>query len=306
GGRTMTAASDAAAKSGVGGSFFNGVLATVLATPCMAPFLATAIGFAFTQPPSVIILVLLTVGLGLAAPYVVLSWNPALLKFVPKPGPWMEKFKIALGFPLLGTAIWLVSLTSDYFGSAGPLWVGLFLTCVAAAAWIWGAFVQRGTPRRALALTCAALFLITGYIYALERELQWRDPATTIAVSGGTRSEFLDWQPWSPETVTRLQEEGRPVLVDFTANWCLTCKYNKKTSIEIESVRQKLKEINGAVLIADYTRPSDAITAELKRYNRAGVPLVLVFSTNKAEPPNVLPTVLTPSIVLEALDKAAN
>ncbi|MBA4149191.1 MAG: thioredoxin family protein [Verrucomicrobia bacterium] len=305
GGRTMAVASGASGKEGAGGSFLNGVLATVLATPCMAPFLATAIGFAFTQPPLIIALLLLTVGFGLALPYVVLSWNPRLMKFLPKPGAWMEKFKIALGFPLLATAIWLLSLTSDYFGSDGPLWVGLFLTCVAAAAWIWGSFIQRGTRRKAFAVTVALLFIVGGYIFALEKELQWRGPLSTSTETTAGKTEFVDWEVWSPEAVEQFRAEGRPVLVDFTANWCLTCKYNKRTSIEIESVGKKLKEINAVALTADYTRGSDAITAELKKYDRAGVPLVLVFPADASQPANVLPTILTPGIVLEALDKAA-
>jgi thiol:disulfide interchange protein DsbD len=115
----------------------------------------------------------------------------------------------------------------------------------------------------------------------------------------------VDWLPWSPEAVAKARSEGRPVLVDFTADWCLTCQVNKKTSIEISSVRAKLKELNAVAFIGDYTRTPDNITTELQHYNRAGVPLVLVYPKDAAAPPIVLPEVLTPGIVLNALDRAA-
>ena len=141
GGRALSAAGQLASKQGAPGAFFNGVLATALATPCTAPILATALGFAFLQNnPAVIVLIFLFVGLGLAAPYVVLSWNPAWLKFLPKPGAWMEKFKIAMGFPMLATAVWLFNLAYDNYGK-NVLWLGIFLVVVALAAWIFGEFV---------------------------------------------------------------------------------------------------------------------------------------------------------------------
>ena len=155
GGRTLDAAGGLASKHGAAGAFFNGVLATVLATPCTAPFLSIALGFAFAQKAPVILLMFLAVGVGLAAPYVVLSWNPAWLKFLPKPGTWMEKFKIAMGFPMLATAVWLFNLAAGSYGKP-VLWLGVFLVMVAFAAWIFGEFVQRGRARQRLgARDCA-------------------------------------------------------------------------------------------------------------------------------------------------------
>ena len=147
GGRALDTAGELASKHGAAGAFFNGVLATVLATPCTAPFLGAALGFAFAQSASVIVLIFLTVGLGLSAPYILLSWNPAWLKFLPKPGAWMEKFKIAMGFPMLATVVWLFNVAASSYGK-NVLWLGIFLVVVAFAAWIFGEFFQRGRRHR--------------------------------------------------------------------------------------------------------------------------------------------------------------
>jgi thiol:disulfide interchange protein len=304
-GRAMGAAGDLAAKEGTSGAFFNGVLATVLATPCTAPILAVALGFAFAQPPLIIAIMFLTMGLGLAAPYLVLSWFPQWLRILPKPGAWMEKFKIAMGFPMIAVAIWLLTITESHFGSAGPFWLGIFLVVLALAFWIWGEFVQRGTKRRGVATVAALLLLVMGYVYALEKELHWRNPPEIVAKGTEQQPGGIAWQPWSPEAIAEARNAGRPVFVDFTARWCATCKLNKKSSIEIDSVRQKLKEINAVTLIGDHTKKDPRITAELRRYQRAGVPLNLVYPKDASAEPILLPTLLTPSTVLEALEKAS-
>jgi thiol:disulfide interchange protein/DsbC/DsbD-like thiol-disulfide interchange protein len=306
GGHALSAAGQLASRQGAPGAFFNGLLATALATPCTAPFLAPALGFAFAQSPSVIVLIFLFVGLGLAAPYVVLSWNPAWLKFLPKPGAWMEKFKIAMGFPMLLTAVWLFNLAADDYGT-NVLWLGVFLVLLAFAAWIFGEFIQRGRTGKGIAVVLVLVLLIGGYAFALENQLHWREP---VAVADSTATSTtspggIDWQPWSPEAVAQARAAGRPVLVDFTANWCLTCQVNKKIAIETPSVRQKLKEINAVALVGDYTHFPDNITVELNRYSRAGVPLVLVYPKGTDAQPVVLPALLTPGSVLEALDRAA-
>ncbi len=288
GGSVMGAAGELTRKEGLPGAFFNGVLATALATPCTAPFLAPALGFAFAQPPLIILVVFLTIGLGLASPYLVLSLQPAWLKFLPKPGQWMQSFKVVMGFPMLATAVWMLTLTARHFGNDGVLWFGLFLVVLGLGAWIFGEFVQRGSSHRGIAMALAAL-LVGGFgVFVLSRS-----------------SDKIEWQRWSQAAVEKARAEGRPVFVDFTADWCLTCQGNKKTSIEITSVRAKLKEIGAVPLLGDYTREDDAITLELKRFSRAGVPLVLVYPKDTKQPPIVLPEVLTPAIVLEALEKAA-
>ena len=301
------AAGSVAGREGAGGAFFNGVLATVLATPCTAPFLAPALGFAFTQTAAVILLIFVTVALGLAFPYVVLSWNPKWLRFLPKPGPWMERFKVAMGFPMLATGIWLFTVSIEYYGGR-VLWFGIFLTVIAMAAWVFGEFFQRGTRRRGLALCIAGALALGGVVFGLEGQMQWRTPLDPSQAKAGVVQDIpggIRWHRWSPEAVAEAREAGQPVLVDFTAKWCLTCIANKKTSLDIESVRTVLADKNIKAFRADYTRRPDDISKELRRRGRAGVPLVLVFPSDKAEQPEMLPELLTPDIVLTALRKAA-
>jgi thiol:disulfide interchange protein DsbD len=298
GGGAMGAASQLTAKEGTAGAFFNGVLATVLATPCTAPFLGVAIGFAFTQPPFVIVMMFLAVGLGLAAPFVALCWQPKWLRLLPKPGAWMERFKVAMGFPMLATAMWLFWLTGTRMGKTGVLWLGMFLVLLALAAWIWGEFVQRGTRRKGLAMAICLVLVAGAYGGILEKQLQWRAPV-------GKKKDGIDWKKWSPEAVEQARQDGHAVLVDFTADTCLNCQVNKLTSLEIEPTRRKLKEIDAVAFLADFTDEDPAIARELKRHDRAGVPLVLVYPKDTKLPPIVLPAILTPSLVLDALDKAA-
>jgi len=308
GGGALTVASSAASQGGYAGTFFNGFLATILATSCSAPILGTALGFALKagQAPWVTVFFFVTIGAGMALPYLLLSLQPRWLKVLPKPGTWMERFKVFMGFPMLATAVWLFTLAADRFDENGPLWLGIFLVLVSLAAWIFGQFYQRGVNRRGLALATALGVLVAGYAYALESQLKWRgDRAAAAAPGTVVTAAGLTWSPWSHEAIAEAQAAGRPVLVDFTADWCVTCQVNKKTSIEIESVAAKLKEINAVTLRADWTRSDDRIRSELEAFGRGGVPMVLIYSANPKEPPQLLPELLTPGIVLEALTRAA-
>ena len=312
-GGATNAASGLAAREGASGSFFNGVLAVVLGASCVAPVMAGAVGWAITKPSGIIVLIFTMLGLGLALPYVLLAYIPALRAYMPKPGAWMEKFKIALGFPMLGMAAWTLSLISDHFGSDGVLWMGLFLVLLAGAGWIYGEFIQRGTKRKALATICALACFGGGYGFLLEHKLNWRHPAEAATSPINAQLQFGDpvkdgkivWYPWSTEAVAAARKTGRPILVDFTAHWCLTCQINKASSIEIDSVMKELTAINAIVMIGDYTKKNPAIRDELTRFGVPGVPLVLVYSKDMTKPPQALPAVLTPGIVLEALEKAA-
>ena len=307
-GSVGAAAGSVATREGAGGAFFNGVLATVLATPCTAPFLAPALGFAFMQTAAVIVLMFVTVALGLAFPYVALSWNPKLLRFLPKPGPWMEKFKVAMGFPMLATAVWLFSVSIEYYGGR-VLWYGIFLIVNAMAAWVFGEFFQRGTGRRGLALGIAGALTLGGVVFGLEGQMQWRTPTDPLAAKAGVVQDFpggIRWHRWSPEAVAEAREAGQPVLVDFTAVWCATCIWNKKTSIDIESVGAVMADKNFKAFRADYTRRPDYITEELRDRGRAGVPLVLVFPADRTREPEMLPELLTAATVLNALNGAVD
>jgi thiol:disulfide interchange protein len=298
-GKALGAASELSGRQGYGGAFFNGILATVLAIPCTAPFLGVALAFAFTQPPSITLLVFLAAGLGLAFPFVLLCWNPKLLKLLPKPGPWMQKFKVAMGFPMLATAVWLMWVSSSH--EDDELWLGLFLVVLALAAWVWGEFVQRSSRGKLAAVIVCLVLLVADYEVILEGQLQWRSSGK----AGAGVQAGIDWKVWSPEAVEQARRDGHPVLVDFTAKSCLSCKLNQASSLDIDRTRAKLRQTGTVAFKADFTHEDPAIAEELHRFNRPGVPLVLVFAKNTAEAPEVLPPLLTPTIVLNALDQAA-
>jgi thiol:disulfide interchange protein DsbD len=312
GGSAMNAAGTLASKHGAPGAFFNGVLATILATPCTAPFLSIALGFAFAQPAPLIVLTLLTVGLGLASPYVLLSWHPGWLKFLPKPGAWMERFKIAMGFPMLATALWLFSLLPVHYGGQA-WWLGIFLVMVALCAWIFGEFVQRGRAHRPLAVAIILVFLVAGYAGIVEGKLHWRSTQVSAVAKSGPKDqpEGIAWKPWSQDAVALARQQGHPVLVDFTADWCLTCNTLVKPALENPSVRQRLEAINAVSLLGDYSRTPADITDQLTQFGRAGVPLVVVYPKDPKEQPIVLPEpspLRTPAhystIILAALERA--
>jgi len=284
GGGAMGAATDLASRQGFGGAFFNGVLATILATPCTAPFLTTALAFAFTQSAATIVAVFLTIGVGLALPFVLICFQPRLLKFLPKPGAWMVRFKVAMGFPVMATAVWLVWVSAR--DQDAVLRLGLFLVVIACAAWIWGEFGQRSRRGGAFAISLALAVL--GY----------------FAIFSGKAE--IDWQKWSPEAVDAARRGGHLALVDFTAKSCLNCKINKATSIEIPSTRAKLKQLNAVAFEADYTYEDPAIAQALRQFDRPGVPLVLVYPKDPSKAPEVLPPILTPAIVQGALQRAAD
>jgi thiol:disulfide interchange protein DsbD len=219
----------------------------------------------------------------------------------------MEKFKIAMGFPMLATVMWLLYIASSSYGR-DIAWLGGFLVIVALAGWIYGEFIQRGRRGQVIAAVIVLALLAFGYFFILEAELNWRAPRTASATADQlvNSTDSIAWQPWSPEAVAQAQAAGKPVLVDFTADWCLTCQVNKKTSIETSRVRDKLKSLHAVTLEGDYTDFPVRITEELQRFGRAGVPLVLVYPGRAGANPVALPEVLTPSIVLAALGQAGN
>jgi thiol:disulfide interchange protein DsbD len=307
-GGALGTASELAGREGRSGAFYNGVLATLLATPCTAPALGAAVGAVLTQPDYIVVITFLMIGLGLALPYVALSWNPGWLKLLPKPGAWMEKFKMAMGFPMAATAVWMWSFGARHFGKSGGLWLGLFLVFIGLAAWIYGDFVQRGAKHRGLARVLAILVLLTGYSWTLEAKLHWRHPPTALAAADEIVNEpgGITWKRWSPEAVTKARAEGHPVLVDFTADWCFTCQVNKQTGIEVDSVKAKLKELSVETLVADFTLRDPKIGAAIRAFNRPGVPLVVVYPADALGAPILVEGQpwLTPGIVLNALDLA--
>jgi thiol:disulfide interchange protein DsbD len=277
-------------KSGYSGSFFTGVLATVVATPCSAPFLAPALGVALTLSAIESLAVFTAIALGLSVPYLLLSAFPAAVDLLPRPGAWMETFKQLMAFPLYATVGFLVWVLAGQTPDTGLLLVLIGLVLVAMAAWAYGRWTQRGGSAgwRRFGFAFAAVLLAAG-----------------VAVGyPGKPSKDIVWAQWSPEAVTRLRAEGKTLYVDFTARWCATCQSNKAVVFSSTKVRDALR-LHGVVLLrADWTNRDPRITEELARFNRSAVPMDLIYFPGRPEP-IVLPELLTPDIVLKALEQAA-
>ncbi len=276
-------------------SFFEGVLMVVVATPCTAPFLGSAVGFALVRSPLVILATFGAIGLGLAAPFVLLTLIPGLARIVPKPGAWMERLRELLGFALLATVLWLLWLVGRFAGADGVLQVLLLLLCAAFAAWIFGA-LQRQRAR--VLLRCAGTVFLVLLLLVAGRYLT---PTSTNAQPSSTHSGA--WQPYSQAALDKARQAGRPVFVNFTADWCITCKVNEKTVFSQPEVQEVLTSSNTALLLADWTRRDEAIRAELARFGRAGVPMYLVYAPGDAQPV-LLPEILTPGVLIDAIRHA--
>jgi thiol:disulfide interchange protein DsbD len=275
-------------KSGYTGSFFTGVLATVVATPCSAPFLAPALGAALALPTGQSFAIFTAIALGLSAPYLLLSIFPQAIRILPRPGAWMETFKQFMAFPLYATVAALIWVLAGQVNEGGMLMALLGLVLVALGIWIYGRWNAPG------ASAGRARFGLVAGLLALSAGLWTGWPRS--AAPGD-----IVWEPWSTEAVARLRAEGRPIYVDFTARWCATCQTNKKLVFGSEEVREVFADRNVATLKADWTNRDAAITAELAKWNRSAVPFNLIYLPGKPEP-EVLPELLTPSIVLSSLE----
>jgi thiol:disulfide interchange protein len=276
-----------ATREGYGGAIFKGIFTTILATPCSGPFLGPVFGYTIGQPPWVTYLIFLFVGLGMAAPYLAIGAFPSLIRHLPRPGAWMETFKELMGFVLLGTVVYLLStIGSEYIIATLTLLVGVWFAC-----WWIG--------RTKLTASDNA------------RRTAWIGGVTTAAVVGFlafrlmTPGQFeLPWQPYSPAALARARAEGKTVLVDFTADWCLTCKTNLKFSLNRKDVRALVDENQVVTLVADWTDGNPAIKQALAELGSRSIPLLAIYPANPADAVIVLPDVVTPSEVLEALRRA--
>jgi thiol:disulfide interchange protein/DsbC/DsbD-like thiol-disulfide interchange protein len=275
-------------KDGYAGTFFTGVLATVVATPCSAPFLAPALGAALALPTAQAFLVFSAIGIGLSSPYLLLSIFPQAVKWLPRPGRWMETFKQLMAFPLYATVAYLIWVLDGQVRESGLLMALLGLTVVAMAVWLYGRYSSPGvSPRHSrFGLVGALVMLVLGL------QLGWPRAAAASDVT---------WEPWSIERVQQLRAENRVIYVDFTARWCATCQANKKLVFGSDEVKRYFRTRNVATLRADWTNSDPRITAELAKWNRSAVPFNLVYVPTQSEP-KVLPEVLTPSIVLRAFE----
>ncbi len=291
-----------AGREGLTGSFLNGVLATILATPCTAPFLGTALGFAFAQSAGVVIAVFLAIGAGMACPYVVLVLKPAWIGGLPKPGPWMVRFKQLMGFLLMATVLWLLWVLGKQVGVEGVVWTGAFLLGLGLACWVWGQWGSFLHPNPAkLRARAAALGLVAGSYAIFVHPLL----AVEQTLSAQADASALDWQPFSAERVEALVAGGQMVFIDFTAEWCWTCKVNERVVLSQQVVRERFAAHNVALVKADWTNRNPEITQLLRAFGRSGVPLYAIFPAGLIDQPLVLPEVITAEMVVEKLDAAA-
>jgi thiol:disulfide interchange protein len=270
----------------VADALFSGVIAALVASPCTAPFMGAAIGYALTQDPLAAISVFVAMGAGMALPYVLLALFPAWAKYLPRPGPWLGTFKQAMAFPLYATVVWLAWVLLVQVGADGIVRLGAGLVMVAFAAWLLGRSQDaRGKVAAAVAL---ALALWAAY-----------PPAALSPESTAARPAQQDWAAYSGDEIMRLNAAGKAVFVDFTAAWCVTCQVNKKVVLESRAVRDAFVSSGLALMRADWTRRDPRITAALAEFGRNGVPVYALYVPGKA--PRLLPEILSERIILEAL-----
>lgn len=290
-----------AAKQGYAGSFFTGVLAVVVATPCTAPLMGPAIGYALLQSAAVSFAIFTALAIGLAAPYVALTLQPAWARLLPRPGAWMEVLRQAVSVPIFGTVIWLAWVLAGSYG-AGLLSVLLAsLLLLAIAGWFLGRWPAK---RWATGVAAAILLAVAGLAFFGQRLAGVPDSnaASRTGAAATASAAAGAWEPWSAEAVSRYQAQGRPVFVDFTASWCLSCQVNERVALSKPQVQQAFQAGNVALLRADWTRHDDAITEALAALDRSGVPAYALYAPGQSEP-QLLPEVLTPGIVTDALGK---
>lgn len=313
----MSAAGDAQQKAGqrsqLLGSFFSGILATAVATPCTGPFLGSAVGYAVTLPPMQAMLIFTSLGMGMSFPYLALAAFPALLKFLPKPGPWMVTFKELMGFLMMASVVWLVWVFSAQTGSiAVTLLLGGFLL-FAFACWIFGKWATPLCKKmtRTIGTATSILFFAMGSYVLFLSTSPWAEAmdgnASTNLIAeashGNGKSYSADeWEAFSPERVAELREQGIPVFIDFTAKWCLICQTNHVV-LSGDEVSAKFKERGVVRMKADWTKRDEIIAAELRKFGRNSVPLYVYYDGNPESEAHILPQVLTPDAVLESLEK---
>ncbi len=323
-GAATTKLSAAQEREGFAGAFMKGVLGTVLATPCTAPFLGPALGVAFRSTNMELFAIFTAIGFGMASPFIILSAFPSWLRFMPKPGAWMEHFKQAMGFMLLGTVVWLMFTLGDQVGAPGLVWTAMFLIFLAIACWILG----RQTPmtpvgRRLVAWAFAVGFAVGGWWLSFEGG--WnkkttvevfvqnvRDACDGVCANGPPsipRSAWDDgipWQRWNKGWPQQLAAQGYTVYVDYTATWCATCLANKKATLETKRVRQMMRDNCVIPIKADFTLENPDILTDLNSFDRSGVPLNVIYPANQPDQPIVMPEQLVgrATLVVDRLSEA--
>ena len=285
-------------RSGAAGDFFTGVLAVVVASPCTAPFMAGALGYAFVAPVPAAMAVFLALGIGLALPFLLIGFVPALATRLPRPGAWMDTLKHWLAVPMYLTAVWLAWVFGKQRGVDALALVLVACVLLAIGLWWWEKqrYADRPTGRRVLAVV-----MVAAAVFALWSAT--RLPADTArAAASETRDDGS--QPWSRAAMQAARDAGKPVFVDMTADWCITCKVNEKAVLHTDAFRALLERTGTVYLVGDWTDQDPAISAYLDEFHSPGVPLYVVVPASGA-PARKLPQLLTPGLMQEALEQAA-
>lgn len=281
-------------------SALTGALAIVVATPCSAPFMAGAVGYALVQPPVASLAIFLSLAIGFAAPFTLVSLFPAIAKRLPRPGAWMDILKRGLAFPMLGAFAWLVWVLTQQAGTTALLAMLMCAVVVSFAAWLYGMAQRRryiGQSYKALLAVTVVLFIAA--VSPLPGVMHIQPSPPELA-----RVENITQVKWSPQTVEEMRGHGKAIFVDFTASWCITCQVNERTSLSTAAVKQALASTNTIYMVADSTKFNADIDDAMTAFGQGGLPLYVVYPADGSAP-KVLPQVLTPTIVVDALNQAS-
>lgn len=292
------------AREGLLGEFFAGALVGIVSSPCTGPYMAASLGYALSQDNTTILVTFSSLGLGVALPFTLLCFFPSLVKFLPRPGNWMVTLKELCAFPMFLAAIWLVWVLAAQVNRDTLIFTLVGFT--ALGFWSWLIKNQRHqTTKKSHSIRIFTTVLTAAiFIVGLRVEGIFDKPVNSSAAENQKISgSDLTWQPYSDELVAKLTQEGQPVFVDFTADWCLSCKANEQAVFSSSEVLERLKEKKVNLIKADWTDGNDEILEVLMRFERGGVPLYLMYGPNHRESPLILPQILTPTIFLEYLSK---
>ncbi|MCP1204357.1 thioredoxin family protein [Pantoea sp. B550] len=287
-------------RGGLVGSALTGALAIIVATPCSAPFMASAVGYALTQPPLVSVVIFISLALGFAAPFTLISFFPVLARILPKPGAWMITLKQGLAFPMLGAVGWLIWVLERQAGSAALAAILACCLLFSFAAWLYGMAQKRRMmgQRHVVMHVATAFFLALVVVPLLNINSFATGPAETETTSPAAAAVA-----WSPQNVDAIKGQGKPILVNFTASWCITCQVNDRTSLSTQAVKAAMARTSTIYMVADSTKYNPDVEQALSDFGRGGLPLYVVYPADGGKPV-VLPQVLTPGIVISALDQA--
>jgi thiol:disulfide interchange protein DsbD len=291
-------------------SFLSGLFATAVATPCTAPFMGAAVGYALSHNAAVALGVFTALGLGMAAPFLALSAVPGLARLLPKPGAWMPIFRQILGFPMMAAVVWMAFVLAGLSGAFAMVSLLEGLLVAGMGAWLWGTWGRFDKPARVrIAAAAMAFALVAGGAYWSIRSVsvggQGRSATGPRSASVGASTKVpadAFWRPWSEDALAGLRQRGLPIFVDFTADWCLSCQVNEAVALDNGAVRARFAELGIAALKADWTGQDEAIGRALAALGRASVPLYALYVPG-AEAPIILPEILTPAIALRYLNE---